>query len=241
MMRAVLVRVSAAASACAALTGVVACAATDDECDSPESCAGWTQPAATAAPGTGEVVRDSARLSAALLAATDLPGDFTAMPPRTESDEAAVPAEAPTDPADCARLLTPIARQWPGSAAAASVQFAGPSFATIDIDAASYPDSALDAAFTALQERPRRCATYTGEDAGMRIDYRATALAQPSTGDASSAFTLTATSDGLTLTSATSLVQVGNTLVQVVVTAPEDVDPGVLADLTAAQVSKLRG
>ncbi|MEU4600078.1 hypothetical protein [Nocardia sp. NPDC023988] len=236
MMRSALARAVAVASACAALA---ACSSTSDDCGA--SCATtWPAPAA-AAPGSGLVVRDQAQLSAGLLAAIDLPGDFTAVPPRSAGDDAAMPADAPTDPADCGRLLTPIAQQWPGSAAAASVQFAGPSFATIDIDAASYPDTALAAAFDSLQSRPRRCTSYTGDDAGVRIDYRTGPLEQPPVGDAGSAFTLTATSEGLTLTSATSLVQVGNTLVQVVVTAPEEVDPGVLADLTAAQVRKLRG
>ncbi|WP_336085960.1 hypothetical protein [Nocardia sp. SSK8] len=232
MMRSALLRVSAAASACAALTGVAACGTDDEPAVFPA--------AASAAPGSGTPISDPAQLSAALLSAADLPGSFAAVPPRNDRDEAAVPPTALTDPADCARLLTPIATQWPGSSASASVQFAGPSFATIDIDAASYPDTALTPAFDALQAQPRRCATYTGDDAGVRIDYRTAPLDQPAVGDAGSAFTLTATSDGLTLTSATSLVQVGNTLVQVVVTAPETVDPGVLADLTAAQVRKLR-
>lgn len=232
MMRSALLRASAAASACAALTGVAACGADDEPAEFPA--------AVSAAPGSGTPITDPARLSAALLAATDLPGSFAVVPPRDNRDEAAVPPAALTDPADCARLLTPIATQWPGSSADASVQFAGPSFATIDVDAASYPDTALTPAFEALQAQFRRCATYTGNDAGVRIDYRTAPLTQPSAGDASSAFTLTATSDGLTLTSATSLVQVGNTLVQLVVTAPEEVDPGVLADLTAAQVRKLR-
>jgi hypothetical protein len=238
MMRVDSLRVGAVVSACVGLVGVAGCAA-DDTVDSPGS--GPFSAAVAAAPGTGSVIRDSAQLSAGLLAATDLPGDFAVVPPRGESDELAVPPAALTDPPDCARLLSPIARQWPGPAAAASVQFAGPSFATIDIDAASYPDAALAPAFDALQAQPRRCTSYSGDDAGVRIEYRTSALTQPPAGDASSAFTLTATSEGLTLTSATSLVQVGNTLVQVVVTAPEVVDPGVLADLTAAQVRKLRG
>ncbi|KAF0842425.1 hypothetical protein FNL39_1115 [Nocardia caishijiensis] len=234
-MRSVLARLGAVASACAALA---ACSSNADDCGA--SCATtWPAPA-SAAPGPG-AVRDQAQLTAGLLAATDLPGDFTAVPPRGQGEDTPVPADAPTDPVDCGRLLTPIAQQWPGSAASASVQFAGPSFATIDIDAASYPDSALAAAFDSLQSRPRRCTAYTGDDAGVRIDYRTAPLDQPPVGDAGSAFTLTATSEGLTLTSATSLVQAGNTLVQVVVTAPEEVDPGVLADLTAAQVRKMRG
>ncbi|MFD6401372.1 hypothetical protein [Nocardia sp. NPDC060249] len=231
-------RAGAVVSACVGLVGVAGCGS-GDAVDSPGS--GPFTAAVTAAPGTGAVIRDAAQLSAGLLAATDLPGDFAVVPPRGESAEPAVPPAALTDPPDCGRLLSPIAQQWPGSAADASVQFAGPSFATIDIDAASYPDAALVPAFDALQAQPRRCTSYSGDDAGVRIEYRTSALAQPPAGDAASAFTLTATSEGLTLTSATSLVQVGNTLVQVVVTAPEVVDPGVLADLTAVQVRKLRG
>ncbi|MFC4376025.1 hypothetical protein ACFO5K_18140 [Nocardia halotolerans] len=233
-------RVRAVASACAVLAGVVACGSADEDCASDDSCPPtWTRVAA--APGTGDVIDDPARLTAGLLAETDLPGEFTLMPPRPPADEAAVPPVAPTDPPDCARLLTPLAQQWPGAAADAAVHFAGPSYATIDIDAASYSDSALGTAFTALQERVHRCGAYTGDDAGVHIDYRAAPLSQPPAGAASSAFTLTATSEGLTLTSATSLVQVGNTLVQVVITAPEAVDPEVLSELTAAQVRKLRG
>ncbi|MFE7723137.1 hypothetical protein ACFU44_29370 [Nocardia rhizosphaerihabitans] len=231
MMRSALLRASAVASACAVLAG----------CGSDDESTGSFPSAVTAAPGSGTVVRDPAQLSASLLAAGDLPGEFSVVPPRTPVDDTPVPPAAPTDPPDCGRLLSPIAEQWPGSSAAASVQFAGPSYATIDIDAASYPDAALSAAFDALQAQPRRCATYSGDDAGVHIDYRTAALSQPPAGDASSAFTLTAASEGLTLTSSTALVQVGNTLVQVVVTAPETVDPGVLADLTAAQVRKLRG
>lgn len=218
MMRAGALRVGAAVSACVGLAAVAGCGS-DDAADSPGS--GPFSAPVTAAPGTGAVVRDAAQLSAGLLAATDLPGDFAVVPPRGDAAEPAVPPAALTDPPDCGRLLSPIAQQWPGSAAAASVQFAGPSFATIDIDAASYPDAALAPAFDALQAQPRRCTSYSGDDAGVRIEYRTSALAQPPVGDAGSAFTLTATSDGLTLTSATSLVQVGNTLVQVVVTAPE--------------------
>ncbi|UGT54564.1 hypothetical protein [Nocardia asteroides] len=240
MMRSTLRRAGAAVSACAVLTGVVACGSDEDECGAGGSCPAPFGPTVTAAPGTGAVVDDPARLSAGLLAATDLPGDFSVVPPRGESADPAVPPVAPTDPPDCARLLSPIATQRPGSSAAASVQFAGPSFATIDIDAASYPDASLAGAFDALQDQPRRCVSYTGEDEGVRIDYRTAPLDQPKAGDAHSAFTLTAASEGLTLTSATALVQVGNTLVQIVVTAPEVVDPGVLADLTAAQVRKLR-
>ncbi|MFD3705235.1 hypothetical protein ACFWUP_19015 [Nocardia sp. NPDC058658] len=239
-MRGSALRASAVVSACVGLSVLAGCGSDYEECPSGAACVPWTGPV-TAAPGNGNVVRDPAQLSAGLLAATDLPGDFAVVPPSTEPDGPAVPEKALTDPPDCARLLSPISQQWPGSAAAASVQFAGPSFATIDIDAASYPDTALAPAFDALQAQPRRCASYSGEDEDVRIEYRAAALSQPSAGDAATAFTVTATSEGLTLTSAASIVQVGNTLVQVVVTAPEVVDPGVLSDLTAAQVRKLRG
>ncbi|MFC6011932.1 hypothetical protein [Nocardia lasii] len=233
-MRAGSLRLGAAVSACVGLVSIAACGS--DDAESPSSFPATV----AAAPGTGAPIRDSAQLAAELLAADDLPGDFAVVPPRGESTGPAVPPAALTDPPDCARLLSPIAQQWPGASATASVQFAGPSFATIDIDAATYTDTALTPAFEALQAQPRRCARYSGDDAGVRIDYRATGLDQPAAGDASSAFTLTATSEGLTLTSAIALVQVGNTVVQVIVTAPEVVDPGVLADLTAAQVRKLR-
>ena len=152
-MRAGALRVGAAVSACVGLAAVAGCGS-DDAADSPGS--GPFSAPVTAAPGTGAVVRDAAQLSAGLLAATDLPGDFAVVPPRGDAAEPAVPPAALTDPPDCGRLLSPIAQQWPGSAAAASVQFAGPSFATIDIDAASYPDPALAPAFDALQAQARR-------------------------------------------------------------------------------------
>ncbi|MFC4123573.1 hypothetical protein [Nocardia rhizosphaerae] len=242
MMRGtVLRRASGAAAAFALGCGVVACSPGYDECGGEESCVESLSPPVTAAPGTGAVIGDPTLLSAGLLAAADLPGEFGVLPPREDGTGSAVPSESPTDPPDCARLLTPIAEQWPGSAAAASVHFAGPGFATIDIDAAGYADAALPSAFGALQALPRRCRAYSGDEAGVRIDYLTDTLEQPSAGDANAAFTLTATSEGLTITSQVALVQVGNTLVQLVVTAPESVDPGVLADLTAAQVRKLRG
>ncbi|GGK65744.1 sensor domain-containing protein [Nocardia camponoti] len=233
-MRGVL-RVGVAASTCVL---AVACGSND------EPSFGAT---VSAAKGTGAVL-DSTQLTARMLGGSDLPGDFTAMPPRsTDASTSPVPESALTNPADCARLLTTIAKQWPGASGTASVQFAGPSYATIDVDMASYQDAALTPAFDALQAQPRRCGKYSSEDAGVAVDYRTEPLTLPTLptlptlGDASTAFVVTAKSDDMTLTSSAALAQVGNTLVQVVVTAPESIDPGVLSDVMGAQVRKLRG
>ncbi|MGW4327156.1 hypothetical protein ACWEKR_14820 [Nocardia sp. NPDC004573] len=198
-------------------------------------------PAVTAAPVTSAPETDSGVLAARLLGDADLPPGFTALPPR--SDLGTTPAGASaTNPAECAKILSPLGAQYPGALARAATQYAGPNFSSIDIDAASYPQEALAGAFSAVQETLRRCTRYSGDDAtDIAVDYRIGGLARPATGAAATAFQVRATSEGLTLGSSVAIVQVGSTLLQVAVTAPEAVDPGVLGALTAAQVRRLQG
>ncbi|WP_280407546.1 hypothetical protein, partial [Nocardia brasiliensis] len=170
----------------------------------------------------------------------DLPRDYPAWPPRAAAPPGA--PTTPTDPADCAKVLTPLGEQRPGALAQAAIQYAGPNFSSIDIDAASYRNDAVAPAFAQMQATLRQCVHYSGADAtDIPIDYRVGGLTPPRAGDAATAFQVRTSSEGLTLHSAVAIVQVGATLAQIAVTAPEAVDERVLSELTAAQVRKLQG
>ncbi|MEU7633949.1 hypothetical protein AB0C34_28910 [Nocardia sp. NPDC049220] len=199
--------------------------------------------AVVAAPVTAAPESDPNRLRGLLLDEANLPPNFTVLPPRADIPETVTATGAsPTNPAECAKLLTPLAAQRRDALAQASIHYAGPSFSSIDIDAASYAHEALADALSDVQAILRRCSHYSGaDDTDTPVDYRVGGLAQPPAGDASTAFQVRTSSDGLTLGSSVAIVQVGSTLVQVAVTAPESVDPGVLSALTAAQVRRLRG
>lgn len=198
-------------------------------------------PVVAAAPVTAAPETDSARLRERLLGDTDLPADFTALPPAAETGGGAA-GGSPTNPAECVKVLAPLGAQRSGALARASTHYAGPNFSSIDIDAASYPADTVGAAFSEVQEILRRCAHYASADGSdIPVDYRVGGLAQPPAGDASAPFQVRTTSDDLTLGSSVAIVQVGSTLAQVAVTAPESVDPGVLSALTAAQVRRLQG
>lgn len=198
-------------------------------------------PVVTAAPVASAPETDSARLRERLLGDTDLPAGFTALPPSADTGAGAV-SGSPTNPAECVKVLAPLGAQSSGALARASTQYAGPNFSSIDIDAASYPPDTVAAAFSEVQETLRRCAHYVSADGSdIPVDYRIGGLAQPPAGDACAPFQVRTTSDDLTLGSSVAIVQVGSTLTQVAVTAPESVDPGVLSALTAAQVRRLQG
>ncbi|MFD6160318.1 hypothetical protein ACFWF7_28205 [Nocardia sp. NPDC060256] len=197
-------------------------------------------PAATAAPVTVAPITDADRLHDQLLTSTNLPPNFTMLPTRVDAPAGA--QDSPTDPAECAKVLTPLSAQRPGSLAKAAVQYSGPNFSSVDIDAASFANDVVAPAFSEVQATLRRCTHYSGNDAtGIAVDYRVGGLTPPQAGDAATAFQVRATSDGLTLYSSVAIVQVGSTLAQVAVTAPEPVEAGVLSDLTAAQVRRLQG
>lgn len=194
-------------------------------------------PVVTAAAGTGAPITDADRLRGLLLSPADLPRDFTPLP--DNRPDATVTGASPTKPAECARVLTPLVAQRPGAQASAAVQYAGPDFSGIDIDAASYSDAALPSAFADVQALLRRCTSYS-DTGDLEIGYRIGGLPKIDAGDAAAAFQLRTDSEGLSLYSAVAIVQVGNTLAQVSVTAQQPVDPGLLGDLTVAQVRRLR-
>ncbi|MEU2123743.1 hypothetical protein [Nocardia niwae] len=198
-------------------------------------------PVVTAAPVATGPETDAAGLRQRLLSDTDLPAGFTALPSPADTGAGAT-GSSPTNPAECVKVLAPLGAQYPGASAQASTQYAGPNFSSIDIDAASYPPGAVAAAFTQAQDLLRRCAHYTSVDGSdIAVDYRIGGLVQPPVGDAAAPFQVRSTSDDLSLGSSVAIVQVGSTLVQVAVTAPETVDPEVLGALTAAQVRRLQG
>ncbi|MEV6280590.1 hypothetical protein [Nocardia sp. NPDC051832] len=198
-------------------------------------------PVTAAAPAGGAPITDSEVLLARLLDPADLPAGFT---PSGMSRSADLPLgdPPPTRPAGCEKVMTPIGEQRPEAPAWNFIGYNGPNFSSIDIDAASYPADQLGPAFAAVQQTLRGCTSYSGTDADKTtIDFRLGSLEQPAAGDAATSFQLRTTSAGVTLLTLVSLVQVGNTLTQVAVTAPDAVDPGVLTAVTAAQVRRLRG
>ncbi|WP_198428991.1 hypothetical protein [Nocardia bovistercoris] len=196
-------------------------------------------PVVAAAPATGRPITDASILLDRLLGDGDMPPGME-QAPRSDLEGTATVGGAHTDPAACAAILQPLARQRPDALTRNAVGFNGPNFSSIDIDAATYSNDKLGSAFESFQRVLRGCERYSGTDADKTvIDYRLGALPQPKAGDASTAFQLRLTSEGFTLVSLVGLIQVGNTLVQISVTAPESVDPGLLSDVAAAQVRAL--
>ncbi|GAB2672701.1 hypothetical protein [Nocardia goodfellowii] len=198
-------------------------------------------PIVAAAPAGGEPITDSDVLLARLLDPADLPSGFT---PSGASRSADLPLgdPPPTKPAGCEQVMTPIGEQRPEARAWNFIGYNGPNFSSIDIDAASYPSDQLGPAFAAVQQTLRGCTVYSGADADeTAIEFQLGALEQPAAGDAAASYQLRTVSDGITLMTLVSVVQVGNTLAQIAVTAPDAVDPGVLTAVTAAQVRRLRG
>ncbi|MEV0250529.1 hypothetical protein AB0H76_28315 [Nocardia sp. NPDC050712] len=196
-------------------------------------------PVVAAAPAPGTPIDNSDVLLARLLDPADLPAGFT---PSGTSRSADLPLgdPPPTDPAGCEQVMTPLGEQRPQARAWNFIGYNGPNFSSIDIDAASYPTDQIGPAFAAVQQTLRGCTAYSGTDADKtRIDFRLGGLEQPPAGDAITSFQLRTSSDGITLVTLVSLVQVGNTLAQVAVTGLDAVDPGVLTAVTAAQVRRL--
>ncbi|MFC9833496.1 sensor domain-containing protein [Rhodococcus sp. NPDC127530] len=205
-------------------------------------------PVVTAAPGSaGTPFADQAALKAALLDVGDLPVGFTPVPD-PEDDLGLPPASESTDsdksstnPAECGTVLSPVTDQPAGAVASASGWFTGPDFATIDQDAASYGTGAdASQAFAAVQDRLTGCTEYTGTDAdGVQVQYRVGGREQQPAGDASVAFRLVTTSEGVSLVSDVVVVVVGSTVTQLVATGQDPIDAGVFDDLTSTAVTKL--
>ncbi|WP_234390896.1 hypothetical protein [Nocardia suismassiliense] len=196
-----------------------------------------------AAPVVGEPIADAGTLRNLLLTGTDLPPNFTVVPEVPARVKA--PADPPTDPAECAKVLTPLAVQRPGALAQAVIQYQSYS-SSIYIDAASYPNEAVAQAFAEGQATERRCTHYLRHSVDVRgnditYNYRVGGLAQPPAGDAATAFQVRVRDDsGSAVRYLVAVVQVGSTLTKVGVTAQESVDERVLSDLTAALARRLQ-
>ncbi|MFI2478059.1 hypothetical protein [Nocardia xishanensis] len=227
-------------SAVAGVTVVAGCGAEDEQ--PPLPTLPPLGPAVAAAPVNGSPTTDPAELARRLLGPADLPGLTPVLDPRGPGQPEQAGPIAETRPAQCARVLLPLAEQGTEPLTWNTVAYNGPNFSSIDIDAASYSPEKMPAAFSAVQQTLRECTEYSGSDAdGTAIEYWLGALDQPPVGDASTAFQLRTASAGFTLVSLVSIVQVGPVLAQVTITAPESVEPAALTDLTADQVARLRG
>lgn len=217
------------------VAGLSACGSQDD-----------TQPALPAPvsvpPITAPAVTDSDALQAELLGPADVPVGFTELSGTAPGTAPAPPDRSHTDPAQCAKVLAPLADLHDGSTARGAVHYSSPNFASIDIDIAGYSDGGAADAFSAVQKLIRECHSYSGTDAdGIPVAYRLSGLEQPTAGAASVSFQVRTTSEGLSLYSAATVAVVGSSVVQVAQTAPSPVDPAALHDLTDTQVRRLKG
>lgn len=187
-------------------------------------------------------VTDSAHLRSMLLTSAELPPGFTRLDDGSPGNGPTPPDRSRTTPAACAKVLAPVGDQFAGASARGAVHYSDPSFASIDIDAASYPNGGAAPAFSAIQGLLGQCGAYSGTDAdGTAVDYRLGGLDQPKTADASVSFQVRTTSDGMSLYSAATVAVVGGTVVQIAETAPQPIDPAALRDLTGKQVRRLQG
>ncbi|UGT41043.1 hypothetical protein LTV02_34645 [Nocardia yamanashiensis] len=198
-------------------------------------------PSVTPPAGSGPAAAlDQVTLRNDLLDAGQLPSGYTAFPDPAPGSTSG--AGSTTDPARCAKVLAPVADQAPGAAASAVAEFGGPNFASVDIDAASYANGGAAQAFSAVQSLLRECTKYSGTDAdNTKVEFRLGGLEQPNAGDASIAFRVHTTSQGVTLYSAVSVILVGATVVQINMSGASEPDSQQLSALTAAQVRKLSG
>ncbi|TSE01231.1 hypothetical protein FOS14_05755 [Skermania sp. ID1734] len=204
-------------------------------------------PARVAAPSTATAppVADSAQLQSALLTVADLPPGFAQLPagppgdptgPRDSNDK------SHTDPAECANILAPVAQQFRGASANAVSRFGGPNFASIDIDAASYPASGVGQAFAAVQHTLRDCGHYSGTDAdGIAVEnWVGGSVQQPRIGDAAVTYRVITSSDGVRLTTDAVVAVVGSTVMQLAAAGQTAIDPALLATLANKQAERLR-
>ncbi|WP_280364408.1 hypothetical protein [Nocardia wallacei] len=224
----------------ALLTGAALCAA---GCGSQHADSASNPISAVTPPSiTAPAITDSAQLQARLLTVADLPPGYTRLDDGSPGNGATPQDRSRTEPPECAKVLAAVGEQFAGASARGAAGYATADFASVDIDAASYPDNGAAQAFSAVQDLLRRCTAYSGTDAdGVAVDYRVSALELPRTGDASVAFQVRTTSEGMTLYSFAALILAGSTVAQLAETAPQPIDSAAFADLTAKQAQRLRG
>ncbi|KZE98628.1 hypothetical protein A2J03_13470 [Rhodococcus sp. EPR-157] len=230
-----------------AITVLAACGAAEDTPD--EAPLADLEPRVVAPqPLNGSPITDSTVLSARMLLVADVPDGFAVIPDPVR-DLGLDPApdydaqdRSGTDPQSCADVLATVAQQSPGASADAEVRYSGPEFSSIDEDAASYADSGAAAAFDEVQNAFAQCTEYTGTDAdGVGVKYRLGAREQETIGDASTSVRLETTSEGYTLVADAVVAVVDHTVVQLVVTSQEGVDPASFTALAKTAADRIRG
>jgi len=191
---------------------------------------------------TAPPITDSAELQAKLLAPADLPTGFTHLEDGSGSNGATTPDLSRTDPAQCSNVLRPVGDQFSGAISRATTSYSDPNFASIDIDAASYADDGAAQAFSSIQQLLRQCTEYSGTDADRNsLNYRIDKFQQPPIGDASAAFEVRTSSQGMSLYSAATLIMVGSSVVQIAESAPQPIDSSAFHDLAERQVHRFKG
>lgn len=233
--------------AAVSILGLTACGGTDDNASDAARVEAAPEVAAPN-PLTGAAITDEADLQSRLLTTDDLPAGFTVVadPVRDLGLDPATQYDAEdmsgTDPQRCADVLAEITRQSPGAAVGAAVRYSGPDFSSIDQDAASYLGDGAADAFSAVQQTLRSCSEYSGTDAdGIAVEYSVSAREQETIGDASTSVRLETTSEGYTLVSDAVVTVVDHTVVQLVATSQEGVDPSSLTELARTAASRIRG
>ncbi|WP_227982974.1 hypothetical protein [Nocardia spumae] len=200
-------------------------------------------PSTVAAPPiTAPAVTDSEVLRALLLGPADMPAGFTQLDDAAPGNGPTPQDRSRTEPAECAKVLAPVADLYAGPTARSAAHYSSPNFASIDIDIASYADGGAAQAFSAVQKLAHACGSYSGTDAdGTSVSYRLGGLSQPAAGDASTSFQVRTTSEGMSLYSAATVAVVGSTIVQIAETSPAQVEPNALRDLTDKQIRRMTG
>ncbi|MDG3012010.1 sensor domain-containing protein [Rhodococcus sp. D2-41] len=206
-------------------------------------------PARTAPAPTAGPITDAAKLMTTVVAPEDLPpgfselpgGDGTALVDPAAPSTTAGPDRSGTDPATCAKVLSPIADQSPGAVSRTAIHYTGPGLRSVDQDSASYPGVGARDAFAAAQHVLAGCTAYSGTDAdGTHITYRLGGLDQPQSGDASTSFQLHATSAGTTLVFDVTILVVGATVTQIAASGTEPFDAAAMTRMSAAAADHLR-
>ncbi|WP_405135858.1 hypothetical protein [Nocardia sp. NBC_01388] len=215
---------------------VSACGSHDSAAPALPTLGPTVQPKATVAPAIPDVIT----LRAQLLDVPQLPSGYSSL--GDPAPGSTTGAGARTTPAQCAKVLAPIAEQAPNAVTRAAAQYGGPDFDSIDIDSAAYANDGAAQAFSAAQTLLRQCGTYSSTDTdGSKVQFQVGGLNQPTAGDGSFGFRVHTTSQGLTLYTAVSITVVGSTVVQLAMSGTNEPDPQQLSALTDAQVHKLRG
>ncbi|MBY4129775.1 hypothetical protein HQO83_15360 [Rhodococcus fascians] len=206
-------------------------------------------PTTVAAPDPllGVPITDSDVLTSSMLGLGDVPDGFSTIPdpvrdlgldPAPDYD---APDKSSTEPATCAAVLAPVSEQRADAATSAVVRFSGPNFSSIDEDAASYTGTGTAEAFASVQQAWAGCTEFTGTDAdGVSVEYALAGREQPQIGDASASIRLTTSSEGFTLISDVVVAVVDSTVLQLVVSDQDGLEPETVTTVAQAAAERIR-